>query len=85
MFLAFQNDPQFLFLNKIYVIFYFLFIHCDFHLSYLATHGQQKKGRISLKESVQPAALFIYKGQQPFSCKKAVVRCSNEVSIRESN
>ena len=43
--------------------------------------ANKKKERISLKESVQPAALFLYKGQQTFSCKKAVVRCSNEEAI----
>ena len=32
---------------------------------------------------MRPAALFLYKGQQPFSCKKAVVRCSNEECNRE--
>ena len=45
--------------------------------------ANKKRERISLKESVQAAALFLYKGQQTFSSKKAVVRCSNEGSNRE--
>ena len=30
---------------------------------------------------MQPAALFLYKGQQTFSCKKAVVRCTIKEAI----